>query len=503
MTHSAPKPLLLLALLALVLAPALPGHAEDDPWVAQVFDPGTGQWRSLTRSRLAAAVAWRMRTSLQEPGSGPTTILRQMVEERAVRQEARRLGLTVSKAEVDAAYVRLDKQVREQSRGAKNLKQMILQDNKSTVAEFRVSLAHQLLKEKIAEHPSNLGDTLPKAQQRRIAQTEVVITELLKRTDVKYGWKTALQQDPTPMDVGIVAKVLVYPGPLPPPEQRTAEGDPITMHEYGEDLVLRLPASQVKQIVEEECKAALTTQVALSIEDMTKVVEEERERWQQWRELTTQEAYRSLAYDEYVKMKYKLDVDQMVEDRYFRGLFGLVQQERTKLTPEEIKEEYLANKDTLYGDAILVTDVEIAFAPQNPLLGERGGRSRKEALGLGNEFLRTVHGGIPFDQMIRDINGRQDMSYRARRLRVRNTNTGRLLFSRADQLKDGQISRPFETLSEVHVMRREKFLPAQPFSEIKEIVREGMAQRRAHEWLQESLENEEAVKIRWPLPEDV
>ena len=235
---------------------------------------------------------------------------------------------------------------------------------------------------------------------------------------------------------------------------------------------------------------------------MSEVIEDERARWDQLREMTTQEAYRSLPYDEYIKMKYKLELEQLRQGRYFRGLYGLVKQEAAKLTPEDVEQEYLEKKDTLYGDAILVTDVEIAFAPQNPLLGDRGGRTRKDALKLASDFLLTVNGGVPFDQMIRDINARQDMSYRAQRLRVRNTSTGQLLYSKAEALADGQISRPFETLSEVHVLRREKFLPAKPFEEIQDVIRDGMAQRRAQEWLRERLEDPEAVRIRWPLPED-
>jgi hypothetical protein len=53
--------------------------------------------------------------------------------------------------------------------------------------------------------------------------------------------------------------------------------------------------------------------------------------------MTTQEAFRHLSYADYVKSRYHLDLDQMKKDRYLRGLFGLVRQERAKITPEEVR----------------------------------------------------------------------------------------------------------------------------------------------------------------------
>jgi len=112
---------------------------------------------------------------------------------------------------------------------------------------------------------------------------------------------------------------------------------------------------------------------------------------------------------------------------------------------------------------------------------------------------------VPVDQIVREVNqrrvqGRPDGTFHARRLTVRNTATGRLLFEHAKEMEDGQLSRPFETLSEVHVMRREKFVPAPRYEDVVDLIRQGMAQRRTHVWLEEQTSNPERVQIRWPLP---
>lgn len=496
--------LVLLVVAALLLATPVAGAEDDatDPWVAKVGG------RTLYLSRLAEVVAWRMRSRLKEAGSGPTTVLRQMVQELAVVLEARRLGVTVPEEAVLRKWNELDTEVRSKTGGTKNLEEAI-REQRSTKSEFMAHLRHQLLKEAIAGHPDNLGDTLPLPSDpsRRLAQTEVVITKVLKRTDVKYGWQTSLPQAPDELvevadDLprNVVATVAVYADELPGPGEPEQPGTPITVERFGEELVRRLPSTEIREIIEEECKAALTTQVALSVEDMTEVIEKEKENWNEWREMASQEAYRHLSYEDYVRMRYRLDLEQMRTDRYYRGLFGLILQEREKITPEQVRAEWEREKDGLYGDAILVTDLEILFSPQNPLTGSRGGRDRKEALKIANDLLRTIGTGVDFEKVTSDINARRDQTLRARRIRVHNSGTGRLLFEKAKDMKDGQISRPFETLSEVHVLRREEFIPAPAYEDVKETILEGMAKRNAHTWLEEQLVDEEQVTIRWPLP---
>jgi hypothetical protein len=510
---------LALALLVCASLPATFARAEDETlppdWVAQCAG------RVLTRERLALAVANRTRQELLSLGSGPLTILRQMIQERVVQQEATRLGVSVTEDEVRSAYDTLDRQVKDRTNGAKNLRDIVQREQKTSMQEFVNALRHELLKTKVAGHERYLGATLPKDPQQRIAQAEIVMGRLMDAAQVEYGWSNALQDSPADLGPGVVARV---------------NGQPIQVQEYGEQLMLRLPSDQVRDVIVEECKAVLTESVALSVEQMDAVIAKERERWNRFREMTTQEAMRHLSYEDFVKMTYKLDLDDLKKDRYFRGLYGLISRYADVVEPaepysdvngngaydpgepftdkdgdgtwdpDEVRADYEENKDGLYGESILVSDIQIAFSPSKALVPDRQGRDYREALRMANELLRRSATGIPWDQVVREVNARQiggrpDPTFRARRLRVRNTGNERILFERAKGMRDGDVSSPFETLSEVHVMRRESASPAPTFAEVEGMIRDSLAKRKAHKWLSDLLEDEKTVKIRWPLPE--
>ena len=63
----------------------------------------------------------------------------------------------------------------------------------------------------------------------------------------------------------------------------------------------------------------------------------EKERWLKRREMTTQEALRTVSYEDWVKMQYKLDLEGLKQDRYFRGLYGLVEAYRKQVEAEEVQ----------------------------------------------------------------------------------------------------------------------------------------------------------------------
>lgn len=475
------------ALIAILFLPAVTtAHADGEgaqtppsDWIARVGD------QYLSRRRLAATVVWRVRQELMELGSGPLTILRQIVEERVVDQEARRLGLHVTNAEVDAKYREIDTKVRRRTNAAKTLREVIVREQNSSVEEFRQVLRLQLLKEKVAGHQTYIGP-LPVDEKSKIAQIEVVIGELLGRAKVAYGARTALQAEPSKLERGVIA---------------TVNGEPITLEEYGEELIARLATSRIKAVIRDECKALLTRRWALSVEAMDAVIARERERWDQWRTMTTQEVLTSVSYDDYVKMQYRLAVEQLKQDSYFRGLYGLVEAFRQEVAPEQIREEYEAKKSSVYGDAYLVTDIQVKFVPRNDLLGPSGGRTRREALKLANTVVRQAHAQEPFEDIARDVNQKRDPTFFARRLRIRNTDNERLLYEQAKLLDDGQVSHPFETLAEVHVLRREQRLEAPTYPQVEDMIRQGLALTKAHAWLEEQMTNPELVEVRWP-PEE-
>ncbi len=456
-------------------------RAEEPPtqppadWVARVGD------RYLTKERLARAVVWRVMQDLTEPGSGATTVLKQMVQARVVAQEAERLGLRVTDAELQARYQQLDTRIRRMTNGAKNLESVITRDQGLTVPEFRENLRHEMLKEKVSSHQEYLGP-LPKDDKAKIAQIEVVIGELLKKATVDYGIKCAMQQKRSDLGEGVIALV---------------NGRPILHLEFGRELLLRLPGSRIKQVIQEECRAVLTAAWALTPEQMEALLAVEKERWLIRREMTTQEALHTVSYEDYVKMQYKIDLEGLKRDRYFRGLYGLVEAFRKKVTGAEVQKDYDEQKDTMYGDRFLVTDVQIAFAPRDDLLGPSGGRTRKEALKLANSILRRASSGIDFDDVTREVNEKRDGTFFSRRLRVRNTGNGRHLYEQAKLLPDGQVSRPFETLAEVHVIRRERWIPAPPFEDVQDLIRQRLAFLMAHDYLEEQMTDPKMVEIRW------
>ena len=85
------------------------------------------------------------------------------------------------------------------------------------------------------------------------------------------------------------------------------------------------------------------------------------------------------------------------------------------------------------------------------------------------------------------MNEKRDGTFFSRRLSVRNTGNGRHLYDQAKLLEDGQVSRPFETLAEVHVIRREKWIPAPTFAEVEDLIRQRLAFQKAHEYLEDQM----------------
>jgi hypothetical protein len=508
-------PVLCLALCLALVAPAAAQPQElPEDWVAQCAG------NVLTARQLGRVVVGREMQNLLQPGSSASTVLRQLAEKRVVLQEARVLGIQVSDAQVNQRYRELAEAVRIQTNGHKTLEQEI-RDQKTTQREFRALLHYQLVKEAIAGHDKYLGDTLPASGQARIAQTEVVIAKIVEAARIDYGFPTAFQDEPTRMARNLVA---------------TVNGEGITIEDFGEALLVSLDVSRIKEIIVEECKAVLTRSVALTVEEMEPVIQKERERWLKQRELATQEAMRHLSYEDYVKLRYGLDLEQLKNDRYFRGVYGLLRRFKDQVAPaepfqdangngrydpgerftdvdgngtwdpDEVTREYEANRESLYGESILVSDIQIAFESGSALVPGRGGRDHREALRMAHELLRRNAAGVPWEQITREVNARQvnggpDPTFRARRIRVRNTGNETILYERAQAMDDGDVSSPFETLAEVHVFRRLRRIPAPGFDEVQEMIRERLAARKAGVWFDEQLSDESLVQVRWPLPE--
>jgi hypothetical protein len=481
-----PRAVLLLALplASGLLAPA--ARAEELPfdWVAHVQGKAP---RILTLRGLGQALVQASKQELMEPGSGELTTLRQMSEERVVRQEAKALGVAVTDADVDARSREVDAAVRAKTNGKETLRDVIYKQLRSNLPEFRLGLRHLILKERIAAHPKHLGPSLLRqSEERRLAQVQVVVTTLLERARIEYGVATALQPEPKPLGAGVIA---------------TVNGEPITGEEFGLDLARRLPVDDVKRVLDHEVRSVLTEGTALSEEEMGATIEEERKNWNEWRELSTQEAWKSVSFDDYVKARWRISLEDLRRSRYYRGYFGLVRAVRGEVTPEAVAKEFQDEREGLYGESVRVTDVNVGFVQKNQFT-RSDLRDRKEALRAANEILVQKESGVPFDQIVRGVNAKQDRSFTASQRRLRNTDADRILFDRAKSMRDGEVA-VVETISAVHVLRREARLPPPSFEEVRGMIQEGLVRQRAEAWLAERVRDESLVKVRWPVPEEV
>jgi hypothetical protein len=469
------------AVLAFVLGSSRACADSIDDWVAECGG------NKLTLRGLATVAVDRVRQELLEPSSGPLTILRQLIEERAVVLEAAKLGVGVTEADVDQRWRELDAEVRGKTNGSRTLQEVVAKDLRSTVPEFRANLRNLLRKERVASHEKYLGKSLPTQSQQRLAQVEVVIAELLKRAKVVYGVPTALQ---------------AQPGAVPPGAVATVNDSPISREQYGLELVRRLPEDEVRRMIDQECKAVVTAGMALSETDMQAAIEQERENWNKWREMSSQESFKNVSYDDYVKARHRVSLEDLKHDRFFRGWFGLHHSFRHKVTPEEVRKEWEAKKGTLYGDSIRVTDVSIGFAQKNQLVNVPNARERKDALRMAHEIRVQRESGTPFDEIARGVNAKQDRSFTAVPRRLRNTDDDRILWDRALAMKDDEVA-TVETLSAVHVLRREERVAAPSFEEVKAMIAEGITKQRADTWLDAQMKDPKVCRVRWPLPDEV
>jgi hypothetical protein len=155
----------------------------------------------------------------------------------------------------------------------------------------------------------------------------------------------------------------------------------------------------------------------------------------------------------------------------------------------------------VYGPRIVADHIQISFGHGRDPFGSAPLRTRRDALALARDLKARLDRGIPFEQLAREIDERRDRTFVARRVNLYATNVNRMLFEHARELGDGEVGRPFETLSEVNILRRASFRPARPYEEVALLVRERMARERGRQWLEDRLADPSVVQVRWPLPE--
>lgn len=492
----------LLILLTLCLVPT-PAQADDGP--AKTYPPlpqnvvARVSGRDMTFDGLCTAAAQQKVHELTNAGSAEASTLRQLMEEYIVQQEAQRLGVDVTSAIIDQRFDENDRRLRERSGGTKNLRQ-VMREQGMAMDEMRLLLAHQLRQEAIARHPENLGDTLPENEAERLSQLKVVLDKVVRRTEKKYYVATGF--DKTPAVNGgnnkLIASVRVHPSM---PEKF------IDKRAFGRALVLRLSTGAVRGILDRECKTGLMAAAGVGLTDaqFDEEIALKTRIWEVERMLASQAAFSEVTYPMYIEAHFGIKIEQMKRQRYYRGFFGLLRRFRGDVTEKDIREEYEKGKESTWGPYILVSAISVEFRQEKARFAQRSLRHKKQAVKIVHDLTRQLAAGVPFTDLVRTVNAeikrRRDPSMRAGQRRLRSTDADFQLYKEALVMKDGQISRPIETLAHMHLLKRERAYPAPTYDQIRPVLRELLARKLARNWLEDQIKEPEYVRIRWPLPQ--
>jgi hypothetical protein len=473
--------------------PNLPEHV-----VARVLHPDGSIAGELTFDTLERAIVGFVMPELDEFSHPALTVLRMLIEERLVEQEATRLGIAVTDADAVAYERKLDGDVRLRSGGQKTLADM-RKEKGMTVVHFRAMLRMQLLKERVASHPSWLGK-LPEDEGQRLNQIGVVVTELHTRAVIK--WHVRVN------DILLQQAKQAAPAPDPSGALATVNGSPITSARYGEALVQQLPEELLKEYVDKECATKLlqVESVALDEAAMESELQLRERNWLVQRTMLSQTEWHNVSYEEFLKASLKKTRAELKADRYYRSYYGLVARERLSVGDAEVAEEFEKKKDTHYGAAILVDAIQIGFERKNALMSG-GGREKHAALQLAGEVQTRVNRGQPFDVVVRDVAKRHvdprtkmpDRTVRAGERRLYNTSADRILYDAAAKLEDGEMSMMVETLAEIHLLKRKGTIPGPTLDAVREVIRDHIAGQRAQKRMLDQAKDPKRVQVRWPI----
>jgi hypothetical protein len=446
---------------ALPPAPRLP-----DGVVARVGD------RDLSVGEFRLILAKRARAEMSDQNSGPFTVLQILIQETVVRQEAERLGIRVTSDDYGRRYDEIDRQVRERSGGAQTLADVVKLQRLSP-EEFRARLEDVIRKERIASHPTNLGEGLPKDERAKLAQIEVVIGQVIQRAKV--------ERDDLPP--GIAARV---------------GGEPITDAQFGKALQMRLAESEVRRHLQEHCLTLLLEHEGLGSTpaQVDAALEEDRPLWERMRVDAIDPQRQAISFDDFLLLLYGTNREELRSNPYRRGLFALRQRKAAEITEDDVRAAWVRGKATEYGPSVVATEVLLSFKIPNAVVEKAPRRTREEALRLANDVLRRIRGGEPADAVLKEIREKKDPSFVVKRRAIMARENDRAAVERDNDrplwdalatLQDGEWSAPIETLSEVHLVRRETLRPAPTYEEIKAVVRGRLVDEKAQSWLQDAM----------------
>ena len=440
--------------------------------------------RRLSYDAFCRVLVSHVRRDLMEHKGGPRAVLDQLLEERLVAARCTARSLHVRPQDVMAKERDLERSIRSESGGMKSLDD-VLRDQGTTRRHFREDLAHQLRRQRLANH--RLKGTLDGLDdQQRVNQTRLVIAKLMQSARAEYALPVLGALTPTPMEKGIVAKI---------------DGIPVDRLSYGRALARRLDSDEVRGYLDRECKIGLMTGSGFAIKDDTTLQTELAHMegiWPVERALRRQAEWMDVSFDDRFKVDFKVPRKDAGRSRFLRGLFGIVRHMRGTVTDAELQAAYSAAKSGKYGDHLLVTDVKITFVQAGNPFGQRG-LSHRDALRAARKVYTDASSGVPFGRIVADIRAKRDPTFLATKLRIYPSDGDKARWKRVTELRDGEVTPPVDGLSEVHVYRRERKIKGRSFAEVRELVRDLKAREKARTWLEKRVKDPKFVKLRWPL----
>jgi hypothetical protein len=428
--------------------------------------------RDVTREEFRRYLVQISRADLDDPRTPAGDVFEFFRTEVVIGQEAARLGIVVTASDYEARYAQLDAEVRRVSGGKETL-DSIRRRRETSVEEFRTSLETQIRKERIAGHPTYLGDRLPKDEGQRQSQVDIVVGEVMKRARIER----------TGLPPGVVARI---------------NGRAITEEELGQILEKRLGEAEVREALQRLCLRHLLDQegLALAAADVPRVLEADRPLWERQKEDATQPEIRSLSFDSFLQWRYGVPVAEMQASPYWRGLLALKERVRKGVTDDDVLAEWVKGAKTEWGPVVLVTDVAVSFQIPKAVTEPVRRRTREEALRIVGELSRRLGAGDDGDALVKEVQQRKERGVVADLRRLRDFENDMLLFAAVKDLPDGRWTGVVELQSEFHVMRREGFRPAQTLEVLRPVVREKIVGRRTNEWITERMRDEVQVAPR-------
>jgi hypothetical protein len=452
-------------LLASLLLPGLllvaPGTArcgDDAPLSDGVVARTDG--RDVSYAELCLFAVADARADLRSRASIASQVLEMVVEERLARQTARRHGVSVTRADLEAF---VDELARERSADLERLRRSL------SPREAERRLVHLLLVRRVEATGLRLGDLRPAAR-------------------IEAPFPIAGPHVVAALEPGVVLSV---------------EGEPVATLELGERLLSAGGAARAAETLDRACRTSLVAAHGwqLTPQAMPAEIEFVERLWSKERDYEAEPVWETRVLHGGKEAAPPPTHGDLLESPYYRALFGLVRHLRAAATGADVSAEIAREREGLYGPSVLVSWVRIEFADRPSPFDPATTRTLRQARALARTLRQRLVQGDAIERLSEEFASRGETGTSFTRERLHGTGASRLVYDRAAALADGEISAPFETLSELNVLVRHELRPAAPTAEIEPVARERLARRRAREWLEAAISDGARVIRARTLPE--